>query len=105
MNHPYAIASALRRPVSAELAAALGARFGERFSTSRAVCEHHGRDESPFPVTPPDAVVYAESTDDVAAAVALCRDHRTPVIPYGAGSSSRATCSLSMAGSRLTCLG
>jgi D-lactate dehydrogenase (cytochrome) len=38
-------------------------------------------------VTPPDAVVYAESTDDVAAAVALCRAHKVPVIPYGAGSS------------------
>jgi D-lactate dehydrogenase (cytochrome) len=32
-------------------------------------------------------VVYAESTDDVAAAVALCRAHKVPVIPYGAGSS------------------
>jgi D-lactate dehydrogenase (cytochrome) len=77
----------LRRPLPDSLASALRARFGDRFSTARAVCEHHGRDESPFPVTPPDAVVYAESTDDVAAAVALCRAHKVPVIPYGAGSS------------------
>lgn len=87
MNHPYAVAQSLRRPLPDSLAAALRARFGDRFSTARAVCEHHGRDESPFPVTPPDAVVYAESTDDVAAAVALCRAHKVPVIPYGAGSS------------------
>jgi len=87
MNHPYAVAQALRRPLPDSLASALRAHFGERFSTARAVCEHHGRDESPFPVTPPDAVVYAESTDDVAAAVALCRAHKVPVIPYGAGSS------------------
>jgi len=87
MNHPYAVAQALRRPLPDSLADALRARFGDRFSTARAVCEHHGRDESPFPVTPPDAVVYAESTDDVAAAVALCRAHKVPVIPYGAGSS------------------
>jgi D-lactate dehydrogenase (cytochrome) len=87
MNHPYAVAQALRRPVPDALAVALRERFGDRFSTARAVCEHHGRDESPFPVTPPDAVVYAESTDDVAAAVALCRAHKVPVIPYGAGSS------------------
>ena len=71
MNHPYAVAQALRRPLPDSLAAALRARFGDRFSTARAVCDHHGRDESPFPVTPPDAVVYAESTDDVVAAVAL----------------------------------
>jgi D-lactate dehydrogenase (cytochrome) len=87
MNHPYALVDAIRRPVSDVLSRALAARFGERFSTARAVCEHHGRDESPFPVTPPDAVVYAESTEDVVAAVALCRDHRTPVIAFGAGSS------------------
>ena len=87
MNHPYAVAQALRRPLPDSLAAALRARFGDRFSTARAVCDHHGRDESPFPVTPPDAVVYAESTNDVVAAVALCRAHKVPVIPYGAGSS------------------
>jgi D-lactate dehydrogenase (cytochrome) len=87
MNHPYAVAQALRRPLPDSLASALRTRFGDRFSTARAVCDHHGRDESPFPVTPPDAVVYAESTDDVVAAVALCRAHKVPVIPYGAGSS------------------
>jgi D-lactate dehydrogenase (cytochrome) len=87
VNHPYAVASALRRPVSPTLADALKTRFGERFSTARAVCEHHGRDESPFPVTPPDAVVYAESTEDVAFVLQRCRETRTPVIPYGAGSS------------------
>ena len=87
MNHPYAIAQSLRRPIPEALAVALRERFGERFSMARAVCEHHGRDESPFPVTPPDGVVYAESTEDVAAALALCRTHKVPVIPYGAGSS------------------
>ena len=87
MNHLYSVAQALRRPLPGSLASALRARFGDRFSTARAVCDHHGRDESPFPVTPPDAVVYAESTDDVVAAVALCRAQKVPVIPYGAGSS------------------
>ena len=87
MNHPYAVAQSLRRPLPEALTLALRERFGDRFSTARAVCEHHGRDESPFPVTPPDGVVYAESTADVAAAVSLCRAHKVPVIPYGAGSS------------------
>ena len=87
MNHPYAVAQSLRRPLPEALTLALRERFGDRFSTARAVCEHHGRDESPFPVTPPDGVVYAEATADVAAAVSLCRAHKVPVIPYGAGSS------------------
>ena len=66
---------------------AMSARFGDRFSLARAVREHHGRDESRFDPPLPDGVLFAESTDDVAAAVALCREHGVPVIPYGAGSS------------------
>ena len=76
-----------RRTVPAEMLATLRQRFGERCSTAAAVCEQHGRDESTYPVTPPDAVVFCESTDDVAAAVALAAQHRVPVIPFGVGSS------------------
>ena len=67
--------------------AALQARFGDRCSTARAVREQHGRDESPFDVPPPEVVVYCESTDDVAAVVALADRHAVPVIPFGTGSS------------------
>ncbi len=67
--------------------AALKTQFGERVSTAAAVREHHGRDESPFPPTPPDAVVFAQSNDDVVALVRLAAEHRVPVIPYGVGSS------------------
>ena len=49
--------------------------------------EQHGRDESPFDVPPPEAVVFCESTEDVVAVVAEAARHRVPVIPYGAGSS------------------
>ncbi len=76
-----------RRAPPPALLEALRARFGERLSTSAAVREHHGRDESPFAPVPPDAVVFAESTQDVADAVSLCAAHGTPVIPYGVGSS------------------
>ena len=76
-----------RHPLPVALLGALRERFGERCSTARAVCEQHGRDESPFDPVPPDAVVYCESTEDVADAVALARTHGMPVIPFGAGSS------------------
>ena len=69
------------------LANALQQRFGSRFSTAQAVREHHGRDESPFPLTPPEGVVFAESTQDVVDVVNLCREHGCPIIPWGAGSS------------------
>jgi D-lactate dehydrogenase (cytochrome) len=87
MNHPYAIADSLKRPMPEALVQQLRDRFGERFSTAQAVREHHGRDESPFPVTPPDAVVFAQSTQDVVDAVKACHAHRFPIIAYGAGSS------------------
>jgi D-lactate dehydrogenase (cytochrome) len=75
------------RPVPQAMLDALAARFGERCSLALAVREQHGRDESPFEVRPPDAVVFCESTADVAASVALAAAHDVPVIPFGAGSS------------------
>ena len=75
------------RELPKALADALGARFGDRFTVSRGVREHHGRDESYFPPTPPDAVVFPHSTEEVCAVVDLCREHRVPMIPFGVGTS------------------
>ena len=75
------------RPVPAAMLGALKTRFGAQCSTAMAVREQHGRDESPFDVPPPEAVVFAESTQDVADAVALAAQHAVPVIPFGVGSS------------------
>jgi D-lactate dehydrogenase (cytochrome) len=80
-------APASHAPLPPALAEALAKRFGERFSTAAGVRNHHGRDESPYAPMPPDAVVFAESTADVAAVVVLAAAHRVPVIPYGVGSS------------------
>ncbi len=80
-------APAERPPLQKTLADALANRFGPRFSTAAAVREHHGKDESSFAPMPPDAVVFVESTEEVAATVALCHRHRTPVIAYGTGTS------------------
>jgi D-lactate dehydrogenase (cytochrome) len=75
------------RPVPAAMLAALQAHFGVRCSTALAVREQHGRDESPIDAPPPEAVVYCESTEDVAAVVKLADQHAVPVIPFGVGSS------------------
>jgi D-lactate dehydrogenase (cytochrome) len=75
------------RPVPAAMLEALRARFGDRCSTAKAVCEQHGRDESAYPLTPPEVVVFCESTDDVAAVVKLADVHAVPVIAFGVGSS------------------
>ncbi|HUN93732.1 MAG TPA: FAD-linked oxidase C-terminal domain-containing protein [Burkholderiaceae bacterium] len=75
------------RPLAEAFVERLRTRFGDRFSTAAAVREHHGRDESPFEPVPPDAVVFATSTEDVVEAVKACQAFRVPLIPYGAGSS------------------
>ncbi|MFL6696205.1 MAG: FAD-binding oxidoreductase [Vitreoscilla sp.] len=77
----------LPRPMPAAMIDALRSRFGERFVTSLAVREQHGRDESPFDAPPPEAVVFCESTEEVAFVITVASEHRVPVIPYGAGSS------------------
>jgi D-lactate dehydrogenase (cytochrome) len=91
MNAPATLAhltpELLLRAVPAELIAALQMRFGAQCSTAQAVRDQHGRDESAFSVPPPAAVVFAESTQDVADAVKLAAAHRVPVIPFGVGSS------------------
>lgn len=75
------------RPVPAVMREALVARFGARCSSGQAVREQHGRDESPFDVPPPELVVFAESTEEVAFVVTQATAHAVPVIPFGVGSS------------------
>jgi D-lactate dehydrogenase (cytochrome) len=91
MNAPAQLAHLVpdiqQRPVPEELMAALQSRFGAQCSTALAVREQHGRDESVYDVPPPAAVVFAQSTQDVADAVKLAAAHRMPVIPFGVGSS------------------
>ena len=92
MNAPAQAAQLLPevrlRNVPPALIDALKSRFGERCSTALAVREQHGRDESAYTtVPPPSAVVFAESTQDVADAVRLASQHEVPVIPFGVGSS------------------
>jgi D-lactate dehydrogenase (cytochrome) len=67
--------------------AELKALLGERVSTSGAVREHHGKDESYLPYALPDAVVFPETTEEVRDVVNICRRHRVPMIPYGVGTS------------------
>ena len=87
MNSPADLPAHVARPLTHAMHEALAERFGARLSTALAVREQHGRDESPFDMPPPDAVVFCESTEEVAFVVAQAAAHRVPVIPYGAGSS------------------
>src|SRR5437763_16046738 len=75
------------REFDQSVVAELRALLGERVSTSAAVREHHGKDESYFPYALPDAVVFPHSMEEVRDIVDICRRHRVPMIPYGVGTS------------------
>ena len=62
-------------------------RFGDQLSTATSVCQHHSHTTTHIGSELPDAVIFAHSTDDVAAVMAVCREHRCPIIPFGVGSS------------------
>ncbi len=70
-----------------KMQAELQALLGERVSTSQAVRDHHGKDESWHHPEAPDIVVFPHTTEEVAAVVKLCAENQVPVIPFGAGTS------------------
>ena len=87
MNHPAPRDATLKRPLPDALLSALRALLGGRVATSDAVRQHHGKDESAHPHAWADAVVFAQTTEEVAHIVKLCQQHHVPLIPFGAGSS------------------
>lgn len=66
--------------------AELDARFPGRIDRSAAIREQHGLGDSWHPARPPEAVLFAQSTDEVSDALAICNRHGLPVVPFGAGS-------------------
>jgi D-lactate dehydrogenase (cytochrome) len=65
----------------------LRALLGDRVSTNPSILEQHGHGESWHPPQAPDAVCFAQSTEEVVSIVRLCAANRTPVIAFGTGTS------------------
>lgn len=61
--------------------------LGQRLSRSKSDLEQHGASETHFPLTPPDAVAYPTSAQEVSEIVKICARHRCPVVGWGAGTS------------------
>ncbi|MDJ0993490.1 MAG: FAD-linked oxidase C-terminal domain-containing protein [Dinoroseobacter sp.] len=62
-------------------------RFGDRLQTGAAIRAQHAHTTTWLPNQPADAVVFASSTEEVSEIVRICADHRTPLIPFGTGTS------------------
>ncbi len=67
--------------------AVLKQRFGDRVQTGEAIRRQHGHTLTWLPNQPPDAVIWPLSTEDVQDIVRVAGAHRTPIIPFGAGTS------------------
>jgi D-lactate dehydrogenase (cytochrome) len=81
-------AAARRKPDSiTRVKEELAARFGNKLVTSDAVRAQHANNTTWLANEPPDAVVYAASTEDVQAIVAVCAEHKVAIIPFGTGTS------------------
>ena len=72
------------------IAAALGVlkqQFGEKCQTGEAIREQHGHTTTWIRNQAPDAVIFAQSTEEVSVIVRTCAKHKVPVIAYGTGTS------------------
>ncbi|PZQ84410.1 MAG: FAD-binding oxidoreductase [Ancylobacter novellus] len=70
-----------------QVIASLSNHFGDRLATGRAIREQHANSITWLENQAPDAVVFAESTEDVQFVVRACATHNVPVIAFGTGSS------------------
>ena len=61
--------------------------FGARAKTALAIREQHGHGEAMPETALPDVVVYAHTSEEVAAIVRLCHSARVPIIAFGVGTS------------------
>ncbi len=71
----------------AETLARLKERFGARYNDGLAFREQHAHTTTWIPNQPPDAVIFPDNTSEVVDIVNLCRASRTPIIPFGVGTS------------------
>lgn len=87
-----------RQPLPEGFLALLEARFGANLQTGAAIREQHGSSETHYAAMAPDAVVYAENAEDVAALVNLCAAAKVPIVPFGAGTSIEGNAAAVMGG-------
>ncbi|XP_015729101.1 probable D-lactate dehydrogenase, mitochondrial isoform X2 [Coturnix japonica] len=73
-------------PLPPVLLQALRSVAGEpNVSVVEAVRQQHGHDESMHRCAPPDAVVWPQNVEQLQEMVALCHQHRVPMVPFGTG--------------------
>jgi len=62
-------------------------RFGDRLTENASIRAQHSNTLSRVPSEPPDAVIYPQTTAEIATIVQICAANRVPIIPFGTGTS------------------
>ena len=57
----------------------------KNISSSQAVREQHGKDESYHSILSPDLVVWPGCTQEVSSVAKLCNQHKIAMVPFGTG--------------------
>ncbi|MGH1419176.1 MAG: FAD-binding oxidoreductase [Hyphomicrobiaceae bacterium] len=84
VENDLAVAAQERVRLAVEI---LRQRMGERVQTGVEIRRQHGHTLTSLPNQPPDAVVFARSTDEVCEIVSVAHKHNVPVIAFGGGTS------------------
>jgi len=66
---------------------ALKEQLGDRLSVAQSVREQHGHTTTRMANQPPDAVIFAKSTEEISSIMQTCHKLGCPVIAFGTGSS------------------
>ena len=61
--------------------------LGDRFTTSDSVLVNFSKGEDAYDPVSPQAVVFPNSNEELSKVLKLCNEHKTPVVPYGTGTS------------------
>jgi len=61
--------------------------FKDRFSISESTRSNYARGEDTYDPVLSQAVVFPETNEEVSKVLKLCNDHKTPVVPFGTGTS------------------
>ena len=67
--------------------AILKQKFGERLSEAQSVRQHHAQSTTRMEQQLPDAVIFAETTQEVSDILNICNQYRCPIVAFGVGSS------------------
>ncbi len=62
-------------------------RLGDRLQTSTSIREQHGHTTTWHENQLPDAVAFAQSTQEVSDIVKICATHKVPIVAFGTGTS------------------